>query len=267
MATELIEGYAADVMSRIDADSIDLCVTSPPYSDLRDYGKDGGTSFGPDEWRSLFAQLHRVLKPGGVCVWVVADKVINGSKSLDSFNQAIDAKAIGFNVHDVMLFSRNTMPRGGRRYADRFEYMFIFSNGAPKTFNPIMVDCRKAGKLITNFTTRCNGNGDNFKKINGAGKRINAKRKRDSIWQYHVGNGSTIDKFAHEHPAIFPEKLVDDHIVSWSNPGDMVIDPFCGSGTVGKMAMLNGRDFIGIDCNPDYIALSQRRISLHEKAG
>jgi DNA modification methylase len=265
MANELIEGYAADVMSVLDADCIDLCVTSPPYSDLRDYGKDGGTSFGPDDWRSVFAQLYRVLKPGGVCVWVVADKVINGSKSLDSFNQAIDAKAIGFNVHDVMLFSRHTMPRGGRRYADRFEYMFIFSNGAPKTFNPIMVDCVTAG-MVRNGKVRCNGKGDHFKARNN-NKKTGKTRKSDSIWNYCVGGKSTKDKFIFEHPAVFPEKLAEDHISSWSNPGDMVIDPFCGSGTVGKMAMLNGRDFIGIDCNHDYIALSQRRISLHEKAG
>ena len=82
---------------------------------------------------------------------------------------------------------------------------------------------------------------------------LTEERKLGNIFYYTVGSASSKDKIAFNHPAIFPEQMALDHVLSWSDPGDVVLDPFCGSGTVGKVAVMNDRKFIGIDVAEEYI--------------
>ena len=224
-------------------DFVDLTVTSPPYDDLRKYK---GFIF---DYKPMLEELYRVTKKGGVVVWVVGDKTHKGSETLTSFKQAICAKETGFNIHDTMIYKKRSIPLNHNRYEQHFEYMFVFSKGKPKTFNPIMQDnkLRKSSK-----------NEGYHNQPDGSKKKISAKRKEKSIvgnvWEYNVGfMNSTKDKIAYKHPAQFPEKLAEDHIISWSNEGDIVLDPMCGAGTTCKMAWLNNRKFIGIDISEEYI--------------
>ena len=221
---------------------IDLTITSPPYDDLRKYN---GFVF---DYKSMLEELYRVTKDGGVMVWVVGDKTDKGSETLTSFKQALYAKEIGFNVHDTMIYAKNSyMPLTHNRYEQAFEYMFVFSKKKPKTFNPIMIPSLTSGTK----RNRCNAKA----KENSYAERkreentvVNTHKQHPNIFYYDVGKN---DKTKHNAP--FPENLAEDHILSWSNKNDIVFDPMCGSGTVAKMAYLNNRNFIGIDMSEEYI--------------
>jgi site-specific DNA-methyltransferase (adenine-specific) len=231
---------------------IDLTVTSPPYDNLRTYN---GFSFNFEE---VAQELYRITKDGGVVVWVVGDATINGSETGTSFRQALYFKEIGFNLHDTMIYMSDKPPLTHNRYEQKFEYMFIFSKGKPKTFNPIKEPCLNAGQSNKHNTFRHTGEKTaTFHSING----IKDTKIKGNIWFYKTGNNkSTKDKIAFEHPAIFPEQLAHDHIISWSNPGDIVFDPFIGSGTTAKMAYLNGRNYCGIDISEEYCEIARRRV-------
>lgn len=244
---ECVEG-----MRLLPDDSVDLTVTSPPYDNLRSYN---GYSF---DFENVAKELYRVTKKGGVVVWVVGDATVNGSETLTSFRQALYFKEIGFNVHDTMIYAKeNPMPLTHNRYEQRFEYMFVLSKGRPKTFNPLLKENKNAGKN-QGGTFRHTGN-DLEKKHKLA--PIKKKGYRYNIWFYAIGKGGTTrDDFAFKHPAMFPEKLAEDHIVSWSNPGDIVLDPFMGSGTTAKMALLNNRNFIGFEISEEYVKIANQRL-------
>lgn len=236
---------------------IDLTVTSPPYGNLRTYN--GFT------WEAgrLIRELYRVTKPGGVVVWVVNDATEQGSETGESFRQALAFIATGFKLHDTMIYAKhNPAPVGGKnRYYQAFEYMFVFSKGAPATFNPLTEPRRnicndKRTQRVKGFTRDADGTST---------RRMVAVNqddpKRRNVWTYLVGGGNTTDdKKAYKHPAMFPEQLAADHIISWSNPGDVVLDPFMGSGTTAKMAALNGRRYIGFDISEEYCQIAEQRV-------
>ncbi len=227
---------------------VDLTVTSPPYDNLRTYK---GFEF---DYKAMLKELYRITKEGGVVVWVVGDATINGSETGTSFKQALYAKEeVGFNLHDTMIYHKiNPIPIKQNRYYPCFEYMFILSKGKPKTFNPIMRESLSAG---TKVRARQRTGIDSYIK-NPTGKNPTKEYSIEyNLWSYKVGSvGQTsMDKIAYKHPAQFPEKLAEDHIISWSNEGDIIFDPMCGSGTTCKMAYLNNRKFIGVDISEEYI--------------
>jgi site-specific DNA-methyltransferase (adenine-specific) len=250
---EIICGDAVDIMRSMPADSIDLVVTSPPYDNLRSYN---GYSF---NFEGMAKGLFRVMKKGGVVVWVIGDQAIKGDETGTSFRQALYFKQVGFNLFDTMIYLKT--PRGAvgnnKTYWQAFEYMFVLSKGTPKTIN-----------LIKDRENKDERGGDNGTKRLHDGTLLKLKRagyskygRRTNVWEYLIGRGhSASDDIAYKHPAIFPEKLVQDHITSWSNPGDVVFDPMCGSGTTCKMAKLNKRDFIGIDISSEYCKIAEERL-------
>ena len=243
-----------DTMKRMPDNFIDLVVTSPPYDNLRDYK---GYSFPFEE---IAQELFRVVKHGGVVVWVVADATINGSESGTSFRQALYFMQCGFKLYDTMFYGKeNPLPLNHNRYEQQVEYAFILSKNLPKSFNPILEKSKNAGKKNTGNMR--NGGNDLLTKKHGAGKPILEVRKRGNIWYYPVGVDSD-SKGA--HPAIFPEQLAADHIYSWRNAGDLVYDPFMGSGTTGKMAILMDRNYIGSEMSSEYVAIAEKRIALHK---
>jgi DNA modification methylase len=234
--------------NNIPDDFVDLTVTSPPYDNLRTYK---GFIF---DYKNMLKELYRITKSGGVVVWVVGDATINGSETGTSFKQALYAKEeVGFNLHDTMIYHKiNPIPIKQNRYYPCFEYMFILSKGKPKTFNPIMRESLSAG---TKVRARQRSGVDSYIK-KPTGKNSTKEYSIEyNLWSYKVGSvGQTSkDKIAYKHPAQFPEQLALDHILSWSNEGDVVLDPMCGSGTTCKMAYLNNRNFIGIDMSEEYI--------------
>lgn len=248
----IINGDCALVLKEFEAECIDLTVTSPPYDNLRDYE---GYHF---DFEAIAKQLFRITKQGGVVVWVVGDETINGSESGNSFRQALYFMQLGFNLHDTMIYQTNKPPLNDRRYQSAFEFMFIFSKGAPASFNPIMEKSIKYGTKSTNYSGH-RGKDGIFKERSG-GKFIQHPMKiKNNIWWFYVGQGKD-DSIAYQHPARFPEALANDHILSWSNPGDLVLDPMCGSGTTLKMAKQTGRNYIGIDMSEKYCKLSKKRV-------
>jgi len=240
-----------ETMAKMPDNFIDLTVTSPPYDNLRDYK---GYSFPFEE---IAKELFRVTKVGGVIVWIVGDSTVKGSESGTSFKQALYFMSIGFNLHDTMIYEKNSSAypasRKGNRYTQIFEYMFVFSKGSPKC----NLLCDKVNKWA-GFT-----NWGNNTQYNSAGELIitnNIKpvpefSPRNNIWKFTVGFN---DKTG--HPAVFPEQLANDHILSWSNENDLVYDPFMGSGTTAKMAILNNRNWIGSEMSEEYVELANKRL-------
>lgn len=230
---------------------VDLTVTSPPYDDMRSYKN--SLDWNLDICKEIIEKLFIITKPGGIVVWVVGDKTKNGSETCTSFKQALAFIEAGFNLNDTMIFfKKNSMPQVKQpRYNQDFEYMFVFSKGKPKTFNPILVPCKCAGKKYDSTCKNIDGeSGRTHKTFN-----INETKVKSNVWDIAVAKNTT------NHPAVFPEKLAEDHILSWSNEGDLVLDPFVGSGTTGIAAVKNNRNFIGIDKVREYVELSESRIS------
>ena len=255
---KLYKGDCLELMKDIPDKSVDLTVTSPPYDNLRSYnGNIEHWSF--EKFQAIAKELYRVTKQGGVVVWVVGDATVKGSETGTSFKQALYFKEIGFCLHDTMIFAkRNPIPLTHNRYEQCFEYMFVFSKGKPKVFHPIMIPCETAGSRIHRRST---GRVEEAATRNRDEVTVTKMMKqKGNIWEYLVGSkkGETGN-----HPAPFPEGLANDHIVSWSNEGDTVLDCFMGSGTTGKMALLNGRNFIGIELDAEYFEIAKERIERH----
>ena len=241
-------GDCLEVMREIPDKSIDMVLTSPPYDNLRDYK---GYTF---DFEGIAKELFRVTKQGGVVVWVVGDATIKGSETGTSFKQALYFKEIGFNLHDTMIWEKDTFTAVGslvNRYAPVFEYMFILSKCYPKTFNPIKDRKTIHGGKKVNGTVR---NKDGSMKPFSKEVTINEYGQRFNIWE------QSPQRQKGGHPATFPEQLAVDHIISWSNEGDLVLDPMCGSGTTCKMAKILKRNFIDIEISPEYCKIAEQRL-------
>jgi len=255
----IICGDNAAVMATWPDACIDLVVTSPPYDDLRKYG---GHKW---DFDALRREITRTLKPGGVCVWVVADTSKNHSESLTSFRQAIAFAEGGLNLLDTMIYRKSgyEFPRFGHRlYPQVFEFMFVLAKGAPATFAPLMDKPNVRAGSVPGRTNRIRNPDGTSKPSMKPGQQVAEVGMRGNVWEYACGYGnSSPDACAFDHPAIFPEGLARDHILSWSNPGDVVLDPFAGSGTTLKMAKEHGRRWIGIEVHPPYVEICWKRVA------
>lgn len=227
---------------------IDLTVTSPPYDNLRTYK---GYNW---DFEVVAKEIFRVTKIGGCVVWVVGDSTTNGSESGSSFKQALYFKECGFNLHDTMIYRKiNYIPLTHNRYEQEFEYMFVFSKGKLKTFNPILVDCKTKGST-TKGRTFYQTNSQDTPTVGHKNLEVKDKKQKGNVWDIATNAGTK------GHPAQFPEQLANDHIISWSNEFDVVLDPFLGSGTTAKMALVNNRQYIGFEIASEYCALAEQRI-------
>ena len=248
----IVCGDNTEVLSGFPAECVDLVVTSPPYDDLRTYG---GHSW---NFETLAAQLVRVLKPGGVIVWVVADATVNGSETLTSMRQAIHFKDVcGLNVHDTMIYEKAGTGACGSNlaYWQTWEYCLVMSKGRPKAVNRLKQPNSAAGKKVVRGTKE---------QITGTRTETKDSRTipdegiRANVWRYNVNRHGMETT---DHPAPFPIALAKDHVASWSNPGDVVLDPFAGSGTTLKAAKELNRQWCGIEINPEYCAIAEGRLS------
>lgn len=260
---KIILGNCVKVMDQLEDESVDAFITSPPYDELRDYN---GYSF---PFEDIARKMYQKLAKGGVIVWVVGDATKKGSETGSSFRQAIFFQELGLNIHDTMIYEKNgsSFParRTGNRYSQVFEYMFVFSKGKPKTANLI---CDKPNKWsgYTSFGTSTNRN--------AAGELVKAKNRkptpnfspRHNVWKFNTGKKyTTNDDFAFKHPAMFPESLAEDHVMTWTKEGDLIVDPFVGAGTTTKMAAINGRRWLGIDISEEYVDIAIERMKIAEQ--
>jgi len=245
---KLYHGDCLEILPQLEP--VDLVVTSPPYDDLRQYD---GYKF---DFPKTAAAIKNKLNDGACIVWVVGDSTVDGSESGTSFRQALFFKSIGLNLHDTMIYATNKPPQNSKRYEQEFEYMFVFSEGIPKTFNPIKRNRKWEDKRREKAYHR--GKDGEMKKK----QKMNINQCTiGNIWYYETGGGhSTRDKIAFNHPAIFPEALARDHILSWSNPGDTVFDCFAGSGTTLKVAENTNRKWIGCEISEKYCEIIAKRL-------
>lgn len=251
---QIICGDNCDVLGTLPRECIDLVVTSPPYDNLREYGGHSWDFYGV-AW-----QLKRVLKPGGVIVWVVNDATVDGSETGTSFEQALHFKRIGLRLHDTMIYEWIKPFPESNRYHPATEYMFVLSNGKPSTTN--IIKDRKTIHSGAAKTSRMERQPDGAVRRPTREYDVGEYGARFNVWRISAGFGATTqDKFAFDHPAIFPEALARDHIRSWSNEGDVVLDPFSGSGTTAKMARELGRHYIGIEINQEYCDIAEKRLA------
>lgn len=245
-------------MKKLPDNCIDLTVTSPPYDDLRDY--ENKLVWDYNTFKKVARELYRITKKGGIVVWVIGDKTDKGNKSLTSFKHALYFQEVGFNIYDVIIYEKaGSGPPHPNRYFNSFEYMFVMSKGKPKSVN-LLKDKKNSCAGMSTFgdITRREKDGS----LTTKGKKIiNEYGVRTNIWRYNNGKGfSSKDKIAYEHPATFPEKLVEDHIKSWSNPGDIVFDPFGGSGTTAKVSIELDRQWIYVEKVAKYCDVAKRRL-------
>lgn len=250
---QIIQGDAFQKLGEFESNSIDFIITSPPYDDLREYG---GHVF---NFEGIAKQLFRVLKDGCVMVWIVGDKTKNGNESGTSFKQALYFKEIGFKLHDTMIYRKfgSTYPNllSFKRYIQCFEYMFVLTKGSLKKWNPLIDRKNKYPNQKNKTHVR------NKDKLEYRNREYTTSEYglRYNIWDFsNTSQNKDFGKF--EHPAMFPEQLAEDHIKTWSNENDLILDPFIGSGTVAKMALKNNRRFLGIELNEDYIKIANKRI-------
>ena len=245
-------------MRQMQAESVDLVVTSPPYDNLRTYN---GYCF---DFENIAKELFRVVKDGGVVVWVVGDATIDGDETGTSFRQALYFKEIGFKLHDTMIYEKTSVTNYSpsmKRYKQAFEYMFVLCKGAPKTFNPIT---DKPVLKQVKMHDGASGRDKTGKLKKNDYYEVGEYQVRFNVWPYNVGfNCTTHDEIAFKHPAMFPEQLASDHIRSWSNEGDLVLDPFMGSGTTAKVAHLLSRHYIGFEISEEYCKIINARLNQH----
>jgi DNA modification methylase len=240
-----------NTMGRMDDEFIDLTVTSPPYDNLRTYN---GYSF---PFEDVARELYRVTRQGGVVVWVVGDATIDGCETLSSFKQALYFREVGFNVDTNIYQKQNYKPINAKRYDNAFEYIFILAKGRPRVFNPIMIKKARVSAENGRYRQKDGSFRENV-------RMANELKKHTNIFSYSIG-GHIADKIAFEHPAIFPEQLANDQIISWSNKGDLIYDPFMGSGTTAKMALINDRNYIGSEISDEYCKIAEARIAAAKK--
>ena len=254
-------------MKQMEDNVVDLTVCSPPYdSHTRSYGG----IVNEDTWnfevfKPIAHEIYRVTKPGGIVVWVVGDETINGSESGSSFRQALYFMECGFKLHDTMIYEKNSSSfparRTSKRYSQIFEYMFVFVKGKIRNDITLIADKRNKWAGWTNWGQHSQYDQDgNLLKTTNI-KPIQEFSLRNNIWKYSV---SFNDRTG--HPAVFPEKLAEDHILSWTNEGDLVLDPFMGSGTTAKMCILNKRGYIGFEKNPEYVEMCEKRLARYTEA-
>ena len=253
---KLYNGNCVDVMSKMPDNFVDLTVTSPPYDGLRKYN---GYDF---DFESIAKELYRVTKPGGTLVWVVGDQTTKQGETLNSFRQALYFQNLGFNAHDTMIYKKNAIPYPDtKRYYACFEYMFVLSkDGEPKTINLLKDRKNKHANMKVSGTERKADGSLKEKPCKKRGAVIKELGVRWNVWDYNVGKCNYGDPSLAKHPATFPSQLAKDHILTWSNPGDLVLDPMSGSGTTPCMAKELNRNWIAIETSSEYCDLINYRM-------
>lgn len=255
LCNKLFHGCGISGMRMLATDSIPLVVTSPPYGSIRDYGGH------PFYFKSMARELWRIIMPGGVVCWHTQDQIIDGAESGESIRQCLYFLDLGFRLHTTLVVEGSVTGKFRNRYGQAIQHVFVLSKDKPQTFNPIKdVPNLEAGMIRTYRERLPDGTRRDRQTV-----RTKPYRKRGVHWKYSVGTHNTPDRIAWEHPALMPEALAKDLIVSWSNEGDLVLDPMSGAGTTAKIAFLNNRRYLGFEINREYHDLAVERMEMTVK--
>jgi site-specific DNA-methyltransferase (adenine-specific) len=253
---QIIHNDCVSEMATLPDNCIPLTVTSPPYDKLRRYG---GQRWSFETFEKVARQLFRLTMPGGVVLWVVQDGTVDGSLTGTSARQWLYFQQIGFDLNSVLILATRGWRSQTSRYANQFHFGFVLSKGRPRAFHPIRDRINStAGQRLR--CSRRSASGEAVTTYNGD-RRLGLHGYRANVWFYDVGGGkSTKDRYASRHEALMPEQMARDLIISWSRPGDLIFDPFCGAATTCKMALLSHRHYLGIEAHALYYRLALRRM-------
>lgn len=255
LALNKIHHFDAVVGLRLlPADCIDLTLTSPPYDWIRDYN---GT-FDPAKFPfvRIAEELYRITAPGGVVLWITRDQQQDCCESGTSAKQMLYFKNIGFNVQTMIV---DSISARHRRYCYGMppQFCFVLSKGRPKAFHPIRDKPNTEPGRIKSWSAR-NRDGRIRK---GKPKEIPKYGRRSHIWLYPTGFGLVSDDpLPRNAPAPMVETVAGDLMLSYSNPGDLILDPMAGLGTTGKVAVKLNRQFIGFERVRKYCDVANDRV-------
>lgn len=259
----ILQGDALEELRKLPDKCCSVCVTSPPYYNARDYGAADqlGTESSPEEYtRKLveaFREVARVLKDDGTLWLNIGDSYARhiedgGIKRKDLIGipwlLALALRSDGWYLRaDIIWNKPNAMPESAKdRPARSHEYVFLLSKAAAYYY-----DAEAVKELAVGYDPKKPGR-----------KRGNAKTFRGGTAYTHdqaKANNAEVDRGS--HLSTFPEELAKICILAGSKPGDTVLDPFSGSGTTGAAALKEGRNYIGIEINPDTCKIQEQRLT------
>lgn len=296
----ILVGDVMDMLATLPANHVDCVVTSPPYWGLRDYGVAGqlGLESTPAEYvgnmRMVFEQVRRVLKREGTLWLNLGDSYARNGGTQDGGNRSLmhmagkqkrmlkvprgnglkekDLVGIPWRVafalqadgwylrQDIIWHKPNPMPESVRdRCTKAHEYIFMFSKNKKYFYD---IDAIKepsaAGAAGNKVRTCATIRSAHFKKgtvASGVPWDGSKKKIKRSVWSV------TSAPFKGAHFATFPPKLIEPCILAGCPAGGTVLDPFFGAGTVGLVAKQHGRNYIGIEINPEYAKMAEGRLN------
>lgn len=289
---KIMYGDAADRLKDLEGESVNTCVTSPPYYNLRDYGATGqiGMEGTPEEYISdlveVFREVRRVLRRDGT-LWVnIGDSYATSSGSQPPTNTrnarghtaksvplgykrkdmigipwmlAFALRADGWYLRQDIIWTKpNTMPESVRDRCTRsHEYIFLLSKSPKYYFDAKAISEPISDESMKRYERKGERGIPMFRECDDAEeeKQQKARKNRRDVWSIPTGG------FRYEHFAVFPERLVEPCILAGSPKGGVVLDPFTGSGTTGAVAKRLGRDFVGVEINPWYRRMAIDRIA------
>lgn len=295
----IVEGDCLEVLSKMDDDSVDLVITSPPYEDARTYGVDFNIK--GQEWVNWaierYVQCCRVSR--GLVAWVIEGRTRQFRWSATPALFMADLHRAGIKLRKPPIYRRVGIPGSGGPDWWRNDYEFIVcaskgklpwsdntATGHPPKFGPggepshRLADGTRVGKMALNATEPkaiafLNGEMPKGSKLhtknNGKEMRVQcyvppSKANPGNVINHpevidcKVGGGRMGSPLAHENEAPFPESLVEPFVLCFCPPGGTVLDPFCGSGTTLAVAAKHDRNFIGIDVRKSQVELSTKRL-------
>jgi len=251
---QIYNGDCWELVRELPDECIPLALTSPPYGNMRDYGGHRCDTLG------LIDELYRVIRPGGIAVWVEQDQ-IKGKRCSDSvFEHGCSFRGMGFQLVSEIVLERAGFRAPTHGHYGTPEVALVFSKGKPTVINIIKDRPNKTAGAPVKHSVR---NRQGVLEFQKTGKVVQPFGRRGCVWRYNAGfNNSSRDEFAFGHPAIMPEQVAEDLIIAFSRPGDLVLDPMCGSGTTLKMALLNHRRFLGFEIHEPYVEIARKRVRL-----
>jgi len=283
-AHRIITGDCAAVLPTLPAESVQVCVTSPPYFDLRDYGAEGqiGLEETPETFIeklvAVFREVRRILRDDGT-LWInMGDSYASGVPGMKPKDMigipwmlAFALRADGWFLRSEIIWHKpNPMPESvADRPTKAHEHLFLLSKSARYFYDADAIREPLAPKTLTTFGTehRTKGGDDLGKvKADNWARSVPTRKPRLTEDGEHAGaNKRTVwtvgtQPFKGAHFATFPPRLVEPCILAGSRPGDTVLDPFAGAGTTGLVADRLGRSFVGIEINEEYATMARERI-------
>lgn len=261
---KFLQGDCEEVLQQLPDNSIDLIVTSPPYADQRKTTY-GGVS--PDEYVNWFlpkaSQFRRVLKPTGTFILNIKERVVDGERHTYVIELILKMREQGWLwTEEFMWHKKNSYPgKWPNRFRDNWERLIQFNKD--KKFHmyqeAVMVPVGEWAKGRLAKLSDTDKIRDISKVGSGFGKNVSNWLGRDRVYPTNVIHLAT-ECGNRNHSAAFPIELPEWFIKLFTQPGDVVLDPFMGSGTTAQAAMRLGRSFVGVDLSPEYVALARERL-------